>query len=102
MKQDKKESKTYADVTQSFQQLTQKTSILNGQQSQESFEELKTLLTSDQVLEHYDRARPKKLYVDDGSAGLAAKVAQLHQVEGLYLLYGDQSLTQADPKLQPK
>lgn len=47
MKQDKKESKTYADVTQSLQQLTQKTSILNGQQSQENFEELKTLLTSD-------------------------------------------------------
>lgn len=32
MKQDKKDSKTYADVTESLQQLTQKT--LNGQQSQ--------------------------------------------------------------------
>ena len=83
MKPDKKKrSKTYADVTQTLRQLTRNNiKFIWTIECQERFEELKSLLTSDKVLANYDPARPTKLYVDDGPAGVAATVAQPHELE---------------------
>ena len=73
---------TYADVTQTLRQLTRKNiKFIWTTECQERFEELKTLLTSDKVLANYDPARPTRLYVDDGLAGVAATVAQPHELE---------------------
>ena len=50
---------------------------------EDSFQELKELLSSDTVMANYDPSRATRLYVDDGPTGVAATVAQEYEVEGL-------------------
>ena len=47
----------------------------------DGYEELKMLLAWDSVLKNYNLTKQTRLYVDDGPAGVAATVAQLHTKE---------------------
>ena len=60
----------------------QKTLPSRTQQCEDSFKKRKALLTSDRVLAIYDPTKSTRIYVDDGPAGLAATVAQLHLIVG--------------------
>ena len=53
------------------------------QECEDSFEELKQILTSDRVLANYDPTKATRLYVDDGPTGVAVTIAQLHEVQGI-------------------
>ena len=69
--------RTYSDVTAPLRRLTAKSvRFVWDQKCQDSFEELKCLLSSDTVLANYDPKLPTRLYVDHGPRGVAATVAQ--------------------------
>ena len=76
--------RTYSDITLPLRRLTVKNMKFKWtQECEDSFEELKELLTSDRVLANYDPMKPTRIYVDDGPAGVAATVAQSYEVEGI-------------------
>ena len=75
---------TYSDITLSLHQVTAKNiKLVWTQECEDSFEELKHLLTSGRVLANYNPTKATHLYVDDGPAGVAATIAQLHEVQGI-------------------
>ena len=69
-------NRTYADVTKPLRQLTAKNVRFKWtKECQDSFQELKSLLTSDKVMASYDPLRKTRLYVDEGPEGVATTVA---------------------------
>ena len=69
--------KTYSDITLPLRKMTAKNVRFKWMtECEESFQELKTLLTSDKVMANYDPNRATRLYVDDGPSGVTAKEAQ--------------------------
>ena len=78
------DGRTYSDVTKPLRCLTAKNVQFKwNKKCEESFQELKELLSSDKVMANYDPKKPTRLYVDEGPEGVAATVAQSHKVEGL-------------------
>ena len=62
-------------------------------------------MMSGKVMAHYDPNRDTRLYVDEGPAGVAGTVAQKYKLEGMdhpLIQCGDQSITQAELKLQQR
>ena len=75
--------RTYADITSPLRKLTAKQARFKWDDNcQQSFQQLKDLLCSDTVLANYETGRRTRLYVDHGPEGIAATVAQEHQVPG--------------------
>ena len=74
--------RTYSDVTKPLGLLTAKHSkFVWSKFCEESFQERKDLLCSDTVMASYDPARWTRLYVDEGTTGIAATVAQEYKAE---------------------
>ena len=78
------DGRTYSDVTKILRCLTAKNVQYKwDKKCEESFQELKEMLSSDKVMANYDPKKPTRLYVDKGPEGVAATVAQNRKVEGL-------------------
>ena len=76
--------RTYVDVTLPLRRLTVKSVRFNWTvECQDTFNEMKELLMSGQVMAYYDLARETRLYVDEGPAGVVGTVAQKYTVEGV-------------------
>ena len=72
--------RTYSDVTLPLQKLTANNVRFKWTNlCEDSFQELKELLSSDTVMANYDPSRATRLYVDDGPTG----VGQEYEVEDL-------------------
>ena len=68
--------KTYADVTQPLRSLTVKSVSLEWTKAfDNTFNELKQLLITNHVMAYFDPIEETMLYVDEGSAGVAAIMA---------------------------
>ena len=76
--------RTYADVTLLLCRLTAKSVRFEWTADCESsFQGLKELLSSEQVMGYFDPQRATRLYVDEGPAKVAATVAQEYKVDGM-------------------
>ena len=72
---------TYADLTAPLRKLTTKNARFKwSSECQESFQDLKDLLSCKTVLANYEVDRKTRLYVDHGPHGIASTVAQLHEL----------------------
>ena len=70
------QGRTYSDVTRPLRKLTNMNVKFSwSQECEESFLELKSLLTSDKVMACYDPSRETRVYVDEGPEGVAATLA---------------------------
>ena len=74
---------TLADITKPLRELTAiKAKFEWSEECRISFQKLKKLLCSEQVMMNYDPARETRVYVDHGPNGVAASVCQAYSESG--------------------
>ena len=74
--------RSYSDVTAPLRKLTNHNVMFKWtKECGASFDELKSLLTSDKVMACYDPKRETRIYMDEGPKGVAATVAQAYEMK---------------------
>ena len=76
-------AKSFPDITEPLRKLTRKKVRFHwGHQQEQSFQEIKLRLCSDDVMVPYDTHKKTRLYVDSSPIGTQATLAQEHIVNG--------------------
>ena len=73
---------TYADVTAPLRKLTNHAVKFKWTEAcEKSFNTIKKIMSSNNVLANFDPNRKTRVYVDHGPLGLGATLAQLYEIE---------------------